>query len=1227
MSAIVDEDAVYSLKETKLRLHTYDSEWLDHFTTLDVTASDFDEALAKRQSQRKQQARLRAAVRTVKRKHVMVQDMLPALWHRCKTWPQFIRDVERMLEMLVDQHHVELLQTILPAESLEQYDAKKDVMMEAAKVVLPGTSDTWVGVFSARLFNQEYISIGDFVRVSTYSHGLFEQDILKTYVRQLLVLADQLIAAGATATRANDKYLPLGIWKKNIDAHKAAREQGIGALLDDMPRKKGKTASQTASDDDSDGRRTPDSSVHSGDSLPDLLAYSDSDDSDDDVKSPSTKPGGSELELGGPGLGAPAVDAAGLQHTSTPPRQQGRAAAGADTNKTPMSQEATRKRRTTSSPLSPREVAHSKGGSKGGPAARATSVSAVHLLGSQAVGVENTHEESDSDGTARSIGQSRLSPVMFMEGEDVWIDSFPLRVVDVVLQNMRESTIEWLIADSTHGMADALSIDEECSHLVALPVVTNMLQRFGRSTRELVALVTLSAHYLRDVLAAKVDEIHAFVRKRSFLYMEGGKCTEFLIGMVRNTATDAAMAMIAASGADASASADALPSEPALKSRTHSSGGGSQKGAHGVVHGKGGSEQAVLHMPPAPAPKAKVARKRSISPVQNLRVTAAGAGADGAVQHGKGSREKAARHLSPAPALEGQLAHQSNVAAVHNLHVAVNPERRQGGADGAAQHGTGSTERAAQQLPPAPALEGQLAHQSIVAPVQNLHVAVNPEQTEVGPSWAARVNEAAAAQHAVARGVTEAAVQTQVGGVLQPDGSVVYNFSSWVPYDHTGAVPVVKFRRRGQGATREDPSDRKWYKLALPTSMFPESRDQWGSQVAREWLRLVVTYGINHRVLESESCRSVSSDSRPEPWISQFLPLLPVELQDRLTAAGHKVAPHRAMLMHSFINKGAPLGHVADYLTPDEVAAIIITPSEQEAKRVARRELLVLRYNPKKSWDTNSIQLLDLFRVLELSDKSKYNAVYAWLSEPSSASFKRELFGRQHAHQFAIELPADMSASDATVQWDRLVGEATAIMTLREEQSRKDKEAAAKKQANSVSVVHQHAASTGAPQGTHKPSQQQQHTGGQHAAVAPRAKLVLAGEGVVTCVQQLLEKNPSLPRRSGPLLPTWAKHLFVQDARCYNCFGEYHGQIVKCDASHAERLAAHRQIIKARTGTSKQGPSQLLQAAPAVQAVMPAHVPAQAMQGGRGTGHGRVHFSGRGSHNSGRGGRGRGRGR
>jgi hypothetical protein len=203
----------------------------------------------------------------------------------------------------------------------------------------------------------------------------------------------------------------------------------------------------------------------------------------------------------------------------------------------------------------------------------------------------------------------------------------------------------WLLPWLDCANFGRVGIDQECAHLIKLPAITGTLKQYGRNTRELRDLVELTARYMQDVLAERVVCIRAVVSNVGLLYFDNNatSSTPLLMSLVRDTAAKAATAMIAASGADASASAGVLPLDPAPKSRTHSSGGASQKGKHGVGHGQGGSEQAAQRLSPAPA-KGKTARKRSVSPVLNLHATATNADPGKGVEHGARGAESLRLH-------------------------------------------------------------------------------------------------------------------------------------------------------------------------------------------------------------------------------------------------------------------------------------------------------------------------------------------------------------------------------------------------------------------------------------------------------------------------------------------------------------------------------------------------------------------------------------------------------
>jgi hypothetical protein len=397
------------------------------------------------------------------------------------------------------------------------------------------------------------------------------------------------------------------------------------------------------------------------------------------------------------------------------------------------------------------------------------------------------------------------------------------------------SSIEWLLDDVSYGATDALGTDQECAHLIKLPAMTGTLKQYGRNTRELRDLVELTARYMQDVLAERMVCIRAMVSNIGLLYFNNTSSTPLLMSLVRDTAAKAATAMIAASGADASASAGVLPLDPAPKSRTHSSGGASQKDKHGVGHGQGGSEQAAQHLSPAPA-KGKTARKRSVSPVLNLHATATDADPGKGVEHGKGRREsKVARHLPHAPTLGAQLAPKSTAApTVQILHASAAPVPiTLAAATGAAQQARVGT---------------QTEQAAATGAAQQARVGTHTEQAAAtGAAQQARVGT-----HAEQAAATVAAQQSQVGGKLQPDGSVLYEFEKWVPYSHTGPVPVVQWRRSAHGAVAQaDSNDRRWYKSIPPTGMFPTDMKRWGSPEGREWIRQIVAHGMNYRTLES----------------------------------------------------------------------------------------------------------------------------------------------------------------------------------------------------------------------------------------------------------------------------------------------------------------------------------------------------------------------------------------
>jgi hypothetical protein len=440
MKSISDESLPYTMKRTKQLLTRPEADWLEHFRDQVVSENDFARELGHRLAQYKQQERLRAAVRDCDSGAVRVRDMMRPLWHRCNTWAQFVRDVQRMVEMLVDQHHAELVAIAVSPECMVEYVAKKDVLLNAAEVKLgAGAENEWVALFSAQLWDRSVISIGDLVRISAYAHGLYDRALLKKIVVQLMEAADFLIAAQAAKPL---KPIPLGAWAKAIAERKAAAEMGA-AELNDEPYYKAKTASQTSSEC-SGSPRSVDSSEHSDGDVPMLQAFSESDDSEtDDDASPSASKksksaGGSEQAgyvLGGPGLGAPTGDAAGPRATSTPQRQSKAAVAAVGT--TPASQEPKRKRVMTDSPRPDREVTPSKGGSKGGSqGAAGAPTSAVHLFGPKAVGAVTSHERSDSDGTSQATGSSKPAPLMFVGDGTVWIDQYPVELVNAVLQHM-----------------------------------------------------------------------------------------------------------------------------------------------------------------------------------------------------------------------------------------------------------------------------------------------------------------------------------------------------------------------------------------------------------------------------------------------------------------------------------------------------------------------------------------------------------------------------------------------------------------------------------------------------------------------------------------------------------------------------------------------------------------------------------------------------------------------
>jgi hypothetical protein len=134
--------------------------------------------------------------------------------------------------------------------------------------------------------------------------------------------------------------------------------------------------------------------------------------------------------------------------------------------------------------------------------------------------------------------------------------------------------------------------------------------------------------------------------------------------------------------------------------------------------------------------------------------------------------------------------------------------------------------------------------------------------------------------------------------------------------------------------------------MGLITNRFPHDQNRYAQQGAI-WVDELVSWAINHSRVTGEDQRLLSADKRNEPWLSQFMHLIPPALGSQLEVIGIEVAKVRAPILHAHLMQDARgyIGSAVDYITPREVRNVLVRQFTEVGHAAALERFHALRYD------------------------------------------------------------------------------------------------------------------------------------------------------------------------------------------------------------------------------------------------------------------------------------------
>jgi hypothetical protein len=156
------------------------------------------------------------------------------------------------------------------------------------------------------------------------------------------------------------------------------------------------------------------------------------------------------------------------------------------------------------------------------------------------------------------------------------------------------------------------------------------------------------------------------------------------------------------------------------------------------------------------------------------------------------------------------------------------------------------------------------------------------------------------------------------------------------------------------------------------------------AQQGAGWIDELVSWAINHSRVTGEDQRLLSADRRNDPWLSQFMTLIPSALRSQTSEViGIEVAKLRAPVLHAHLVQDARgyIGNAVHYLTPREVRNVQVRQFQEVGQAAALDRFRALRYDLRDvgGWFANSLQFTNADEAAGVNYRDRYNQVYAWL--------------------------------------------------------------------------------------------------------------------------------------------------------------------------------------------------------------------------------------------------------